>query len=220
MQKLDWLPLYIDELLSSPAYMDMTDSQFGWYMKLLLRSTRSERLGYLPLDGQLWRLAGARSREFFDRENARVMACFKIRQFDGLEWIYNQKLLSVMEDQSNKYRKRSSLISPVFSDVDFGKSTSKEKSKPKSVEEVKDYCLERANHVNPQQWFDYYSSNGWRVGRNPMRDWKAAVRTWEKNDFGAKDERNSAEKRRDSNLAVRERIRAEIIGSRSIDDSR
>jgi hypothetical protein len=50
-----------------------------------------------------------------------------------------------------------------------------------SLEEVTAYCRERGNKVDPQQWFDHYSSNGWRVGRNPMRDWRAAVRTWERN---------------------------------------
>lgn len=49
--------------------------------------------------------------------------------------------------------------------------------------EVKAYCDERKNGVNPQRFIDYYSSNGWKVGRNPMKDWKAAVRTWEKNGY-------------------------------------
>ena len=52
-----------------------------------------------------------------------------------------------------------------------------------TIEEVSAYCLERKNTVDPQRWFDHYSSNGWRVGKNPMRDWKAAVRTWERNGF-------------------------------------
>ena len=51
-----------------------------------------------------------------------------------------------------------------------------------TLEEVKAYCLERNNNVNPEKWFNYYSANGWKVGKNPMKDWKAAVRTWEKND--------------------------------------
>lgn len=51
-----------------------------------------------------------------------------------------------------------------------------------SFEEVKAYCDERNNNVNPQKWFDYYSSNGWKVGKNSMKDWKAAVRTWESSD--------------------------------------
>ena len=37
--------------------------------------------------------------------------------------------------------------------------------------------------MDAQKWFDYYSANGWKVGKNPMKDWKACVRTWEKNSF-------------------------------------
>jgi hypothetical protein len=50
---------------------------------------------------------------------------------------------------------------------------------PPTVDEVRAYCLERGNCVNPQRFVDYYSSNGWMVGKNKMKDWKAAVRTWE-----------------------------------------
>jgi len=51
-----------------------------------------------------------------------------------------------------------------------------------TLEEVAAYCRERGNRVDPQAWFDHYESNGWRVGASPMRDWKAAVRTWERNE--------------------------------------
>lgn len=47
------------------------------------------------------------------------------------------------------------------------------------IEEIKKYCNERNNKINPLQFYDYYQSNGWMVGRNKMKDWKAAVRTWE-----------------------------------------
>ena len=50
---------------------------------------------------------------------------------------------------------------------------------PPSVDEVRDYCQERGNSVDPQRFVDYYSSNGWMVGRTKMKDWKAAVRNWE-----------------------------------------
>ena len=50
-----------------------------------------------------------------------------------------------------------------------------------TVEEVKEYCTERGNSVDPQRFVDYYDSNGWKVGKNPMKDWRAAVRTWERN---------------------------------------
>jgi hypothetical protein len=55
-----------------------------------------------------------------------------------------------------------------------------------SIEEIEAYCMERKNAVDPIQFFDYYEANGWKVGRNSMKDWKAAVRTWERNENGGK----------------------------------
>lgn len=48
-----------------------------------------------------------------------------------------------------------------------------------SVEEIRAYCIERKNQINPQTFIDHYTGNGWKVGSNPMKDWKAVVRTWE-----------------------------------------
>ena len=59
---------------------------------------------------------------------------------------------------------------------------SKRFSEP-TVEEVSAYCRERGNNIDPQRFVDYYTSNGWMVGRNKMKDWKAAVRTWEKKEY-------------------------------------
>ena len=61
-----------------------------------------------------------------------------------------------------------------------------------SLEDVTAYCRERGNRVDPQQWFDHYSSNGWKVGRNSMKEWKAAVRTWERNDNGKRNGNGNA----------------------------
>lgn len=54
---------------------------------------------------------------------------------------------------------------------------------PPLLEEVQAYCIERGNNVDAERFINYYSSNGWQVGRNKMKDWKAAVRTWEKNGY-------------------------------------
>lgn len=51
---------------------------------------------------------------------------------------------------------------------------------PPSVDEVRVYCSERNNKVDAQAFVDFYSSKGWMIGKNKMKDWKAAVRTWEK----------------------------------------
>jgi hypothetical protein len=53
--------------------------------------------------------------------------------------------------------------------------------KPPTLQQVADYCQQRQKDVDPERWLDHYTSNGWKVGRNPMKDWKAAVRTWERN---------------------------------------
>lgn len=52
-----------------------------------------------------------------------------------------------------------------------------------TVDEVRAYCQERKNNVDPERFVDYYESNGWKVGKNSMKDWKATVRTWEKNGY-------------------------------------
>jgi len=72
-----------------------------------------------------------------------------------------------------------------YKDKDKDKDKEKENIKRKSInptlEEVKEYCLERNNKVDPDKWFNFYESKGWMIGKNKMKDWKAAVRTWEYN---------------------------------------
>ena len=53
-------------------------------------------------------------------------------------------------------------------------------NKKPSVQEIKDYCLERNNGIDAEQFFDFYESKNWFVGKNKMKNWRAAVRTWEK----------------------------------------
>jgi hypothetical protein len=53
---------------------------------------------------------------------------------------------------------------------------------PPTLKEVSEYCQARKNSVDPEKFIAHYESNGWRVGRNPMKNWQAAVRTWEKSE--------------------------------------
>lgn len=62
----------------------------------------------------------------------------------------------------------------------FTKITKKKFKKP-TLDEVQQYCSERKNNISAEKFIDYYESNGWKVGRNSMKDWKATVRNWEKN---------------------------------------
>lgn len=65
-------------------------------------------------------------------------------------------------------------------DVDVEK---KKRPRPRfrapSIDEVRAYCKERSSTVDPEKFIAYYEANGWMVGRNHMKDWKAAVRNWE-----------------------------------------
>ena len=51
---------------------------------------------------------------------------------------------------------------------------------PPSVEMVKEYCQSRNNSVDPEAFVNFYESKGWMIGKNKMKDWQSAVRTWEK----------------------------------------
>lgn len=53
---------------------------------------------------------------------------------------------------------------------------------PPTVDEVQAYCTERDNAVDPETFVNFYAAKGWKIGANTMKDWRACVRTWEKND--------------------------------------
>lgn len=75
-------------------------------------------------------------------------------------------------------------------DIDTEKETeTKQETKPKrkrfvppTIEEVESYINEKGYSINPESFISYYESNGWMVGRNHMKDWKATVRNWNARD--------------------------------------
>jgi len=71
--------------------------------------------------------------------------------------------------------------------VERGTHTKTNFVKP-TLQEVEAYCTQRNNFVDAQRFLDFYESKGWMIGKNKMKDWKASVRTWEKNS----DRRNRA----------------------------
>ena len=94
----------------------------------------------------------------------------------------NQASTEDKENQTNKNKKENEKENK--KEIENG-SMEKDTSKrftPPSLEEVCSYCRERNNNINPESFIDYYSSNGWKVGSSTMKDWKAAVRTWEHRD--------------------------------------
>ena len=65
----------------------------------------------------------------------------------------------------------------------------KERFKKPTLEEVKEYCEERNNGIDAETFINFYESKGWMVGKNKMKDWKACIRTWERNRKPNKDKK-------------------------------
>lgn len=74
-------------------------------------------------------------------------------------------------------------------------SASRPRFVPPTLDEVREYCRERKNNIDPERFITYYQANGWKVGRNPMKDWKAAVQTWERLDSGGSGHSGGEERR-------------------------
>ena len=77
-------------------------------------------------------------------------------------------------------------------DKEKDKDTDKEVKKPQkrfvkpTLEEVKAYCQERNNNIDAEEWYNFYESKDWKIGKSKMVDWRAAVRTWERRSKGGK----------------------------------
>lgn len=88
---------------------------------------------------------------------------------------------SVIEEKNNSVieEKNNSVIEPPLSPNRDIPPKGK-RFTPPTVDEVRAYCRERGNNVDAEKFVDFYTAKGWKVGKNPMKDWKAAVRTWER----------------------------------------
>jgi hypothetical protein len=118
-------------------------------------------------------------------------------------WLKNEEILNIQSnnkfsvvtvvnwdlyqmDESKSNSKNSSKVTTKEQQRNTNKNDKNDKNNknnifiPPTLEEVISYCKERNNSVDPQKWYDFYSAKGWMIGKNKMKDWKAAVRTWER----------------------------------------
>lgn len=78
-----------------------------------------------------------------------------------------------------KGKEKENILSSPNVEDSIARTPARKRFTPPTLAEVTAYCRERQNAVDPQRFIDYYTANGWKVGKNSMKDWKAAVRTWE-----------------------------------------
>lgn len=199
-----FMPLYTGDYQRDTAHLDC--AEHGVYLLLLMHCWDSK--GPAPIDERkLLGISRARSGSEIEAMR-RVLSEFFVRMDDG--W-YNKRMQLEVERAESLSRVRSdagrrgyeakakhlqstclataSTPTPTLTPTP---TTKKVKStvdanapapRP-SLDEVKTYCQQRGNSVDPQKWLDHYTANGWKVGKNAMKDWRAAVRTWERNELG------------------------------------
>ena len=99
------------------------------------------------------------------------------------DWLDEPKQLNrqmikdkIIEIDTKNKPKRKTTVSKVFT--------------PPTVKEIKEYCLVRDNNIDAEHFHDFYQSKGWLVGRVKMKDWKAAVRTWERSNNNTNKDNN------------------------------
>lgn len=171
------VPVAPRRFLASDRFEHLKDFQTGWYFRLWLHMAVNG--GGLPLDRNLWRLAGARTEQFWTQNAAAVLACFEVREVMGKKEIYSERLLNslavsdklvIVEHLSHLSKSERSHINRVRRGF----------VKP-SLEQVKTYCEEKNKSVDPEKFWHFYESKGWLVGKAPMKNWHSAIATWEKN---------------------------------------
>ena len=139
-------------------------------------------------------------------------------KFDGrLRYIESNLTSSLLKIQSQPFEKQKAALgnsqanyNKINNDSLQNHQSNNKRFSPPTYEEVNIYCNERGNDVDAQAFVDFYTSNGWKVGNNPMKDWKAAVRTWEKRD--KKKPAKPAPKNQDSYFEHNNRLMAEMLG--------
>lgn len=110
-----------------------------------------------------------------------------VQHFDGRTRELKSSLAFFARQECKKDEAAVHNVQDINIDIKPVTNTDKEKRKrfiPPTLQEVSEYCRERRNNVNPETFIDFYTAKGWKVGSQPMKDWKAAVRTWEKRNSG------------------------------------
>ena len=108
----------------------------------------------------------------------------KMVRFDGRKR-YVESTIQFKADLNNSSMQDGTLVqhtnieNKYINNNSLYKKSSSHFQKP-SLDEIRQYCISRGNKVDPEQFFNFYESKGWIIGKSPMKDWRAAVRTWEK----------------------------------------
>ena len=117
-----------------------------------------------------------------DNDNANRQRRFREKKKQDSLPAVTKSNADVTDDVTNDNESKS-IEKEIEKEIEY-KEKFQKKFTPPTLEQVSEYCEERNNDVDAQRFHDFYSSKGWMVGKNKMKDWKACVRTWERNSNG------------------------------------
>ena len=178
MADMTYIKLFVDYL---DAIEPLGDAERGRLFTSLLEYART---GEAPQLGGNERFLFPMMRAQIDRDNAAMAGLSEARSKAG-------KIGAEAKQANAEFAKQIKQMPNLPSKSSYDKDKDKDKDKdesitrarrftPPTLDDVLAYVRERGSDVDPQRFLDFYASKGWMVGKNPMKDWKAAVRTWEK----------------------------------------
>jgi len=201
--------MFAKTIIDSDAFLDMPQSTQLLYFHLAMRADDD---GFINNPKSIMRNVGCKEDDMRVLSGKKFIIPFEsgvivikhwkihnyIQKDRYHETKYKQEKATLTTDENGAYTKCIQDVSKMDTQVrlELGKDRLGEDSKDTpdkpakrtsfqkpTLEEVIEYCKERGNKVIPEKWYNHYESNGWMVGKNKMKDWKAAVRTWEHNRF-------------------------------------
>lgn len=193
--------MFAKTIIDSDAFLDMPATSQLLYFHLCMRADDD---GFINSPRKVQRIVGCSDDDLRLLIMKRFLIPFEsgvvvikhwkihnyIRQDRYKETVYQEEKALLIEKENKAYTldgqpSGNRLTYQRETQVSLGKERKEEEKHsrrftPPSVEEVRAYCKERNNDIDPAEFVDFYTAKGWKVGNQPMKDWKAAVRTWEK----------------------------------------
>ena len=199
--------MFAKTIIDSDAFLDMSTSAQALYFHLAMRADDD---GFVNNPKKIQRMVGASDDDCKLLIAKRFVLAFESGVIVIKHWrihnlirydrykptIYQEELAQVSVKDNKAYTELATTWQPNDNQtatqvrlgkdrlgkvsIDDSESQTRKRFVPPTLEEVQAYCQERQNGVDPQRFIDHYTSNGWMVGKNKMKDWKASIRTWER----------------------------------------
>ena len=196
--------MFAKTIIDSDAFLDMPTSAQALYFHMAMRADDD---GFLNNPKKVQRMVGASDDDCKLLLAKRFLIAFEsgvvvIKHWRIHNYIQKDRYKpTVYQEEKNRLSLKDNgvyteCIQDVYTDkysIDKDSIDKKEEGAdkpqrfiPPTVQEVDAYCKERNNGIDAQSFVDFYSSKGWMIGKNKMKDWKASVRTWEKRELPQK----------------------------------